>query len=92
MKELLRHRILWIVTAVVFVAIIVFFDRNSYLDRAETKREIEALEARRDYYLQRIAEDSTVIERLKNDVYLERYAREHFLMRRDSDHVYVMQP
>ncbi len=87
-----RTIILWVSTAVVFAAIILFIDRNSYLDRAETKREIEALRIQRDYYLQRIREDSTEIARLRNDHYLEKYAREHFMMKRDSDVVYVMEP
>ncbi len=92
MKKIFRRRLVWIITAVVFVVLILFFDRNNYLDRAETKREIRALRSQRDYYLKRIHDDSTEIERLKNDRYLEQYAREHFLMRRDSDVVYVLEP
>lgn len=72
--------------------LIIFVDRNNYLDRAETKREIEELRTQRDYYLKRISEDSIEIAKLRNDAYLEKYAREHFLMRRDSDVVYVLEP
>ena len=78
-------------TIVVFVLLILFLDRNSYMDRREVKKEIEKLKAQRDYYLDRIREDSTVIEKLKDDEYLEQYAREHFLMKRDSDVVYVLE-
>jgi cell division protein FtsB len=91
-RKVLRTSILWISTAVAFAVIIIFIDRNSYLDRAATKREIESLRTQRDYYLQRIHEDSIEIARLRNDHYLETYAREHFLMRRDSDVVYVLEP
>ncbi len=86
-----RRRILWILTAVAFVVVILFLDRNNYIDRAETKREIQQLQYQRDYYLSRIREDSIELERLKDDRYLEQYAREHFLMRRDSDVVYVLE-
>ncbi len=86
-----RTIILWGATAVAFAVIILFVDRNSYLDRARTRREIEELRTQRDYYIRRIAEDSTETARLKDDRYLEKYARENFLMKRDSDVVYVME-
>jgi cell division protein FtsB len=76
---------------VLFVVLIVFFDRNNYVDRAQTKREIDSLRQQRDYYLRRIDEDSMEMVRLRDDAYLEQYAREHFLMRRDSETVYVME-
>ncbi len=90
-NRILRSRWLWLATIVVFVLLILFLDRNSYMDRREVKEEIEKLEAQRDYYLDRIREDSTVIEKLKDNQYLEQYAREHFLMKRDSDVVYVLE-
>ena len=88
----MKHRILWIATAVIFLVLVIFLDRNSFLDRAQTRREIKELRLQRDYYLNRIAEDSTEMERLKNNVYLERYVRENFLMRADSDVVYILEP
>lgn len=92
-RRTLKTIILWVSTAVVFAVIILFFDRDNYFDRVQTKREIEALRVQRDYYLHHISEDSTEIARLKTDNrYLEKYAREHFLMKRDSDVVYVLEP
>ena len=90
-NKILKSKKLWILTLVVFVLLVVFFDRNSFMDRAEIKEEIEVLKTQRDYYLERIREDSTEIEKLKDNDYLEQYAREHFLMKRDSDVVYVLE-
>lgn len=90
-NKILKSKRLWILTIVVFILLIVFFDRNSYMDRRQVKEEIGKLKAQRDYYLDRIREDSTVIEKLTDDDYLEQYAREHFLMKRDSDVVYVLE-
>ncbi len=87
-----RTIILWVTTGVVFAAIILFVDRDSYIDRARTKHEIEALRTQHDYYMERIREDSIEIARLRDDRYLEKYAREHLLMRRDSDVVYILEP
>lgn len=91
-NKILKSRRLWIITIVVFILLIVFFDRNNFIDRAETKKEINTLREQRDYYLMRIRDDSTTIEKLKDDDYLEQYAREHFLMRMDGEVVYVMEP
>lgn len=86
-----RDKRLWIVTIVAFAVLLVFFDRNNLIDRNKLKHQIRELEGQRDYYLGRIAEDSLVIERLKDDAYLEQYAREHYLMKRDSDVVFVIE-
>ena len=50
----------------------------------------KALEEQRDYYLQKIAEDSTILENLKDDRYLEQYAREHYLMKRKDETIYLL--
>lgn len=66
------------------------FDKNNLLDRWKLNKSIHTLEEQRDYYLNRIAEDSALIENLKYDQFLEQYARENFLMRRDGEHIYIM--
>lgn len=75
---------------VVFVLLLVFFDRNNVIDRIKLRRQIRQLEAQRDYYLDRIREDSLIIERLKDDDFLEKYAREHYLMKQDGDEVFII--
>lgn len=89
--KVLKKRVLWIVTIVFFVLLVTVIDRNSFVDRAEVKEEIVKLRAQRDYYLDRIREDSTLLEKLKDNDFLEQYARENFLMKRDSDVVYILE-
>lgn len=91
-NKILKNRRLWILTLVVFVLLLVFFDRNNFIARREVKKEIEELQVQKNYYLDRIEEDSTVLEKLKDDDYLEQYAREHFLMKRENDAVYILEP
>ena len=91
-NKILKSRRLWIVTAVVFLLLLLFFDRYNLLDRREIVREIEALRVQKNYYLERIREDSLMLEKLKDDDFLEQYAREHFLMKRAGDVVYVLEP
>ena len=63
----------------------IFVVGRNLLHAVGIRREIGALERKRATYLQRIAEDSTLIERLQYDDYLEEYAREHYRMQRCDD-------
>ena len=75
-----KDRRLWLISIVVFGLLIVVFDKNNLIEAWRLKQKINALEVQETYYRQKIAEDSTVLENLKNDRYLEPYAREHYLM------------
>lgn len=88
--KILKDRRIWILTIVVFVLLLVFFDRNNVFDRIKLRGQIRELEQQRDYYLERIREDSITIERLRDDDFLEKYAREHYLMKKDSDVVFII--
>lgn len=91
MNKILKDRRLWIVTIIVFVVFIAFFDPGrNLLDRARLKEDIGELEAQRKYYLDRIEQDSTLIENLKDNDFLEQYGRENYLMKRDGDVVYIV--
>ena len=54
------------------------------------KRQINALTRERAYYAEKIAQDSTLLERLKYDDYLEEYARENYHMQGRDEHVYII--
>lgn len=90
-SKIIKRRVLWIVTIVAFVLLVTVLDRNSFIDRAEVREEIVKLKAQRDYYLEKIEQDSTILEKLKDNGFIEKYAREHFLMKRDSDVVYILE-
>lgn len=89
-NNILQNKKLWIITIAVFVLLITFFDRNNLLNRWEVNQRIGELETQRKYYLDKIREDSVLMERLKDDEFLERYAREHYLMKRDGEQIYVI--
>lgn len=89
--KVLYDRRLWVITVLVFVLLMVFFDSNNLLDRWKLNEQIRELNSQKSYYLERIAEDSTILERMKDDAFLEQYAREHYLMRRSDEQIYVIQ-
>lgn len=85
-----KDRRLWLIGIVVFGLLIVVFDKNNLIEAWRLKQKINALEVQETYYRQKIAEDSTVLENLKNDRYLEQYAREHYLMKRKEETIYLV--
>ena len=85
-----KDRRLWLISIVVFGLLIVVFDKNNLIEAWRLKQKINALEVQETYYRQKIAEDSTVLENLKNDRYLEQYAREHYLLKRKEETIYLV--
>ena len=88
--EFFKDRRLWLISIVVFGLLIVVFDKNNLIEAWRLTQKINALEVQETYYRQKIAEDSTVLENLKNDRYLEQYAREHYLMKRKEETIYLV--
>lgn len=90
MNKILKDRRLWIITIIVFVIFIAFFDPGrNLIDRMRLKEDINELERQKEYYLEKIAADSAMIENLKDDDFLEQYAREKYLMKRAGEVVYI---
>ena len=81
-----KDRRLWLISIVVFGLLIVVFDKNNLIEAWRLKQKINALEVQETYYRQKIAEDSTVLENLKN----EQHAREHYLMKRKEETIYLV--
>lgn len=91
MNKILKDRRLWIVTIILFVIFVAFFDPGrNLIDRMRLKEDIHELKEQRDYYLEKITADSTLIENLKSDDFLEQYAREKYLMKREGDVIYIV--
>lgn len=91
MRELMKSHRVWVITIAAFVLLVTFFDSDNLLDRWKIKGRISDLEKQKEYYQQRITEDSTLLERLKEDLYLEQYAREHFIMKRAGETVFLIE-
>ena len=85
----------WIVATAVIVVFTVFVVGRNALHAVKIKRQINALNREREtreqsYYSEKIAQDSTLLERLKYDDYLEEYARENYHMQGRNEHVYII--
>ena len=80
----------WIVATAVIVVITVIVVARTALHAEQIKRQINALPPKQSYYSEKIAQDSTLLERLKYDDYLEEYARENYHMQGHNEHVYII--
>ena len=90
-NKLFKDRRLWLITFAVFILLITVFDRNNLIDAWKLKQENKELETQKEYYQQKITEDSLILENLKDDRFLEEYAREHYLMKRDGETLYLIE-
>ena len=81
----------WILFTAGIVVFSVFVIGRNALHAVKIKRQINGLERQYDFYVEKIAQDSTLLERLRYDDYLEEYAREHYHMQRRNEHVYILE-
>lgn len=89
MLRVLRDK--YMLTLLVFVAWITFFDSNNLLDRYENMRELHQLKKDKEYFSQRIEQDQTRLNELRtNKDNLEKYARERYLMKKADEDVFVI--
>ena len=87
--RLIRNK--YLIAIMVLLVWLFVFDRNSLIDRIRYTRALHEMEDEKEYYLQRIEEDSQRLQELKTDrENLEKFAREQFFMKKDNEDVYVI--
>jgi cell division protein FtsB len=88
-KALFRNK--YFIAAGLFVLWITFFDDDNLIERFRYMHEIHNLESDKEYFQQKITEDSEKLKELKtNKRNLEKYAREQYLMHRENEDVFVI--
>ncbi|MBN2613240.1 MAG: septum formation inhibitor [Bacteroidales bacterium] len=81
----------YILTSILFIIWLLFFDQNNLLDRRKYVREYKQLIIDKEYYLKKIEEDSKRLEELQtSDENLEKFAREQYLMKKDDEVLYII--
>jgi len=83
----------YLIALTVFLVWLLIFDHNSLIDRAKYVRILNALEEERQFYNQRIEEDSKRLKELKTDKKnLEKFAREQYFMKKEDEDIFVIVP
>ena len=81
----------YLIAVLVFLIWLLVFDRNSLIDRVRYIRTLSDLEDEKQYYIERIDEDSRRLNELKTDNdNLEKFAREQYFMKKENEDVFVI--
>jgi cell division protein FtsB len=81
----------YIITTMIFLVWIAFFDENNWVERAQNLRELKELRNDKEYYIEQIEKDTERLKELKtNDENLEKYAREQYLMKKEDEVIFVV--
>lgn len=88
--SLLKNK--YILTLIIFFVWILFFDKDNLVDRYVSQRQIRQLEYDKQYYRERIRQDSTRMNELRTDNdNLEKFAREQYLMKRENEDIFIIE-
>ncbi len=81
----------YVLSLVLFVIWILIFDPNNIARRVTGWSTIKKLETEKQFYIDKIKEDSIELNQLRTDnEKLEKYAREHYKMKKENEDVYVI--
>ncbi len=86
---LLRNK--FVITGLVFIVWIGFFDQNNLVDRFSLNQRIHDLEKQRAHYKTEIEDNVSRMEELKGShENLEKFAREQYLMKRPDEELFIV--
>lgn len=81
----------FIITVVVFVVWMMFFDQYNLISRINNNRKIAELEQQKEFYIAEIQRSKRLLQELEGDnKSLEKFAREQYLMKKDDEDIYIV--
>lgn len=81
----------YVITSLLFIVWILFFDRNNLLSQFSNKQKLKTLQVDRDYYSDEIKRNSADLKELDDNVKsLEKFAREKYLMKRENEDIFLI--
>jgi cell division protein DivIC len=88
--KLLKNK--YILALLIFIVWVSFFDQNNLVDRYVSYRNILQLEKDKQYFRNRIEQDSQRMKELITDNdNLEKFAREQYLMKRENEDIFIIE-
>lgn len=82
----------YLLTGIVFVVWVGYFDRNDWFTQQRRQQDLEDTRANITYLRAEIADMKAQRDGLKNDPkVLEKFARENYRMKKDNEDVYVFE-
>ena len=81
----------YLITGVVFLTWLIFFDNNNLIRQYGLRAELKELQKEKQYYLEQIEINRIATEELMtNQSTLEKFAREKYLMKRENEDIYLI--
>ncbi len=81
----------YVITSLVFLVWLVFFDRHNLVTQFKLKQELTAIEKEKQYYQVKATEVEAEAKGLfSNAEKLEKFAREEYMMKKDNEEVFVI--
>ena len=81
----------FVLALLIFFVWLIFFDQNNLIDRIHQIQRNDKLNKEKDYYIEKIQEDSTKLHQLKTDEEnLEEFAREQYYMKKKNEDIFII--
>ncbi|MBP5473966.1 MAG: septum formation initiator family protein [Bacteroidales bacterium] len=81
----------YVLTIIIFLIWMIFFDSNNIINRIKEKRMLNKLEEEKEYYLQKEEREYGELRELQTDNNnLEKYAREQYKMKNPDEDIYII--
>ena len=81
----------YIVTLIVLILAITFFDRYDLKTQYQLRKELKELEQTKKFYVSEIEKNKHIINSLKSDsIALEKFAREKYLMKKNNEDIFLV--
>lgn len=89
LKRIIKNK--YFITTILFIIWLVFFDQNNLIQYFKFKKQYKKLLQDKEYYIQKIKEDSEKINELQtNAETLEKFARENFFMKKPNEDLFII--
>jgi len=87
--NLLKNK--YFLSAVAFIAWMLFFDRNDLMSQYDYRSEVSKLQAEKEFYISETEKAKRDLDELStNKEKLEKFAREKYLMKKQNEDVFVI--
>ena len=81
----------YIVTVLVFIVWVAFFDRNDMISQYSYRRQLHKLQADKEYFVTAIEQNKKDLHELvSNTDNLEKFAREKYRMKKDNEDIFLI--
>ena len=81
----------FVLTALIFIVWLFFFDQNSILSRLSLAKNIRELKQQKEYLQKEISQNRENINELQSSAEnLEKFAREEYMMKKADEDIYIV--